>query len=269
MRRLFRAILAVILIMSASYVYADTVVLKSGKTVSGTIVEETARFIRLDIGQGAIVRYYLDEIKNIQRDPKSGLKTFSLEPSPLSPAQPQPTSSQVAAIDESKAKKNTKSEGPRPIQQSPKSIEGSPADIQLIEDVVYGYLKLVTDPLPMQRERKEERLREFNNIFDLENMNEYSLFRSILDQARRNNPKATQGSTREDSVKNTFFESQVREFQKRYLSAAVLVLSDFNLANIAFSLDQKQATAFIKARDISFKLKLHKVKSVWLIYSTH
>ncbi|MBN3039518.1 MAG: tetratricopeptide repeat protein [Candidatus Omnitrophica bacterium] len=51
---------------------AETISLKSGKTIEADIVETTSDYIKVDI-QGAKVKYYLDEIQNINKNEISNL----------------------------------------------------------------------------------------------------------------------------------------------------------------------------------------------------
>jgi len=45
--------------------FADVIKLKSGKTVEGTITEQTNEYIKIDSDSGMEVTYYLDEIQTI------------------------------------------------------------------------------------------------------------------------------------------------------------------------------------------------------------
>lgn len=47
------------------FVFADTIVLKSGKTIEGKIIEKTDNYVRID-SEGAPLTYPLDQIKNIE-----------------------------------------------------------------------------------------------------------------------------------------------------------------------------------------------------------
>ncbi len=57
-------ILSLIFLFISSYVFAETIVLKSGKTIKGKILEKTDSSIKVDIA-GIPITYYLDEIENI------------------------------------------------------------------------------------------------------------------------------------------------------------------------------------------------------------
>lgn len=48
--------------------FAETITLKSGNVVEGTIVERTDDFIKVDRGVGITVTYYLDEIESIGKN---------------------------------------------------------------------------------------------------------------------------------------------------------------------------------------------------------
>jgi len=47
--------------------YAETIVLKSGKTVEGKLIEKTDKYIKIDF-EGVILTYFLDEIKSIDAE---------------------------------------------------------------------------------------------------------------------------------------------------------------------------------------------------------
>lgn len=58
-------ILIFILLFISSLTFAETITLKSGKTIEGKIVEKTDKYIKVDIGVGMPITYFLDEIENI------------------------------------------------------------------------------------------------------------------------------------------------------------------------------------------------------------
>jgi len=53
-----------VLFLSFSSVYAETVLLKSGKSVEGKLIEKTDKYIKIDF-QGVPLNYFLDEIESI------------------------------------------------------------------------------------------------------------------------------------------------------------------------------------------------------------
>ncbi|MCA9407007.1 MAG: hypothetical protein KC684_10740, partial [Candidatus Omnitrophica bacterium] len=55
---------------------AETVILNSGKSVTGNIIEETDDYIKVEVSSGLTVTYYNDEIRDIVDD-VSPSKTFS------------------------------------------------------------------------------------------------------------------------------------------------------------------------------------------------
>ena len=57
-------VLIVILFLSISSVYAETIVLKSGYTVEGKLLEKTDKYIKIDF-QGVPITYFLDEVESI------------------------------------------------------------------------------------------------------------------------------------------------------------------------------------------------------------
>ncbi len=68
-----------LIVLSANCALAETVLLKSGKSVDGTITEENDKFIRIDPGIGMSVTYYRDEIKEISQEGKTTKKHFMWE----------------------------------------------------------------------------------------------------------------------------------------------------------------------------------------------
>lgn len=58
-------ILVFLLLFSASLSSAETIQLKSGKTIEGKIVEKTDKYIKVDIGIGVPITYFLDDIVSI------------------------------------------------------------------------------------------------------------------------------------------------------------------------------------------------------------
>jgi len=53
-----------ILFLSVSSVFAETIVLKSGETVEGKLIEKTDKYIKIDF-QGVPLTYFFDEVKSI------------------------------------------------------------------------------------------------------------------------------------------------------------------------------------------------------------
>lgn len=62
--RIMMLVLMGALFLSVSSTYAVTIVLKSGKTVEGKLIEKTDKYIKIDF-QGLPLTYFLDEIENI------------------------------------------------------------------------------------------------------------------------------------------------------------------------------------------------------------
>jgi len=60
--------LALIIMLMASVVLAETIELKNGNVIEGTIIERTDEAIKVDTGLGVDVTYYLDEIKYIGKN---------------------------------------------------------------------------------------------------------------------------------------------------------------------------------------------------------
>lgn len=56
---------SILILYALSILYADTIELKSGKIVEGKIVERTDKYIKVDIGIGMPITYFLDEIEGI------------------------------------------------------------------------------------------------------------------------------------------------------------------------------------------------------------
>ena len=81
---------------------AETILLKSGQVVEGTIIARTDEYIKIDPGIGIPVTYYLDEIENAPAAPSAGtpsqpdvamtpaLEKMDTFPAPQPPAAPAP-----------------------------------------------------------------------------------------------------------------------------------------------------------------------------------
>ena len=57
-----RYIIVSLFCLMASPVFADTIDLRSGKTVAGKIIEQGDDFVRLDQGNGIVITYYVDDM---------------------------------------------------------------------------------------------------------------------------------------------------------------------------------------------------------------
>lgn len=65
-----QALFFFVLFFAAMPVFAETVVLKSGRTVEGKILEKTDKYVKIDF-EGIALTFYLDEINTIiDQDPK-------------------------------------------------------------------------------------------------------------------------------------------------------------------------------------------------------
>ncbi len=64
---MFRIFIFLIVILMPILSLAETIELKSGKIVEGKIVDETADWIKVDMGVGVIVTYYKDELKDYKK----------------------------------------------------------------------------------------------------------------------------------------------------------------------------------------------------------
>ena len=65
---LLRILLSLIFCLSTSIIFAETIVLKSGKTIEGKIIERTDKYIAIDF-DGVSVPYSLEEIESIDGGP--------------------------------------------------------------------------------------------------------------------------------------------------------------------------------------------------------
>jgi hypothetical protein len=66
-RKSFLILAAIFLSMDVSSVYAETVVLKSGKEIKGSIVEKTEQYIKMQV-DGVPATFWLDEIARVEED---------------------------------------------------------------------------------------------------------------------------------------------------------------------------------------------------------
>jgi hypothetical protein len=71
-------LLAILFLFFLSDIFAESIVLKSGKTVEGKIVKKTDRSILLDVG-GITIDYYFDEIVSIDGKEISNGEIFSTD----------------------------------------------------------------------------------------------------------------------------------------------------------------------------------------------
>ncbi len=63
-----KLICLLVLFLIPALVFAETIQLKSGKTIEGKIVERTDKYIKVDIGIGMDITYFLDEIENTKEE---------------------------------------------------------------------------------------------------------------------------------------------------------------------------------------------------------
>ncbi len=59
-------VLTLCLLFVSLFAFAETIELKSGKTITGEIVERTDKYIKVDTGTGRDITYFLDEIETIR-----------------------------------------------------------------------------------------------------------------------------------------------------------------------------------------------------------
>ncbi len=64
----FAALLLTVALCFPAISSAATIVLKTGQTIEGTIIEKTDKYVKIDF-QGAPLTYYFDEIANISGEP--------------------------------------------------------------------------------------------------------------------------------------------------------------------------------------------------------
>lgn len=75
---LFLPFVCIFLFLFPSNVRSETILLKSGKSVEGTIKERTDKFIIVDVGLGFPITYYLDEIKQVEGEAAGAESTAQL-----------------------------------------------------------------------------------------------------------------------------------------------------------------------------------------------
>ncbi len=66
-RAMSRVFIFLIVILMPMLSFAETIELKNGKIVEGKIVDETADWIKVDMGVGVIITYYKDELKDYKK----------------------------------------------------------------------------------------------------------------------------------------------------------------------------------------------------------
>lgn len=77
--KIWIVILLVLCVGISSVAFAETVVLKSGKTIEGNLVEETDKYIKIDF-EGVTLTYFLDEIDHIDKEKKDDASIFENTP---------------------------------------------------------------------------------------------------------------------------------------------------------------------------------------------
>jgi len=56
------------LIFIATFSFAETITLTSGRVIEGQVIERTEELIKMDTGIGVVTTYYLDEIESIEKN---------------------------------------------------------------------------------------------------------------------------------------------------------------------------------------------------------
>lgn len=79
-------ILIGILSLATSFSLAETIKLKSGKVWTGKIIDRTDKLIKIDMGFGVPVTYYLDEIESIEKEQPSQAQKAAQPESRSTPA---------------------------------------------------------------------------------------------------------------------------------------------------------------------------------------
>lgn len=78
------------LLIMATIARAETIRLKSGQTIEGTVVERTKDSVKVDTGVGVSITYYLDEIEEIAaasaQPPEPGPAADPIVPAPVAPS---------------------------------------------------------------------------------------------------------------------------------------------------------------------------------------
>ncbi|MEW6008838.1 MAG: hypothetical protein AB1629_04305 [Candidatus Omnitrophota bacterium] len=257
--------------------FADTIYLKSGKEVKGKIIEESDKYVRVEVN-GIILRYYLDEINRIQKEISPEKETFTLKPSPL--IVPSETGEKIEP--ETQTVSETKiTDVPRtqPIEVQPglEATEPEPTlplldtdinseDDLAVERIVKEYLSLVIKPLPEEKEEKKKRLQQLADTLDLNNMPTFKVFKQISAQDVQKKYKA---SDEAGSTEDKFLESDILGFQKKYLTSTTASVDDFKIVGIYFSKERDQTTAIVNMNDKTITFKLQKHGTDWVINSIY
>ena len=82
----------------ASLAFAETIQLKSGKTVEGNVIDKTGKYIKVDIGVGIPIIYFFDEISTINGQEINETKSSDAKVAPAENAPPQ-KSDKEAVVD--------------------------------------------------------------------------------------------------------------------------------------------------------------------------
>jgi hypothetical protein len=278
----------IFLLLFISLAFADTIYLKSGKIIQGTISEYTDKYIKINIGQGVELHYYFNEIDKVERGPASETKVFQLKPSPLLNTQPQPElkteapdkNKQTPEIDKQSNITQPTEKNPSeilPVQQKltdkylvnyGKSVLVNPKDLETIEKTISGYLNLVSQPLPKQTPASKELIDKFKQVVDVENMPAYNFLKKTLEQQKSNDFKFGQGQDA-DSLQINVLTSEIIRFQSTYKTITRLEINDFKIKQINFPETNIDCTAVVSFKDNILRFKLHNINSRWLIYSVY
>lgn len=114
--KIWIVVLLALCVCISSVAFAETVVLKSGKTIEGNLLEKTDKYIKIDF-EGVVLTYFLDEIAHIDKENK----------------------------DDSSLSKNTPdTEGTQEEESSIPTVvlKEGPAGIQQINEAYYNLLRL-------------------------------------------------------------------------------------------------------------------------------
>jgi len=162
--RLF--ICAIFLVSFSGLAFGQTVVLKSGKRVSGRIVEQTDKFIKVEF-QGAVLTFYNDEISGIEQPLAEGQKIVTPQMGPLYQSYIQSLSVPVGAKIEPAGTKETLAEPEKPASLTSKTAEYVPPNLdngdgtstfnyQALLDRIREQRNPSKSPVKSEREEKSE-----------------------------------------------------------------------------------------------------------------
>lgn len=130
------SLLLVLFFLSVTNVFADTVLLKSGKTIEGNIIEQTGDVVKLEV-EGIPLTYYVSDIDSINGQKLGGVSLSS-------------DSVNTATVSVQENSSNQTQSGEAVIQSEVENIDPAPAEVKSI-----GKETLPSETIELPKQEKE------------------------------------------------------------------------------------------------------------------